>query len=174
MGLAGPAGVQGVAGSTGAQGPTTVGPTGPTGRAGPAGAQGATGYAGAQGNTELGGITGPAGSTGAAGPQGPIGPTGAQGPTAGPGGWNSYWDYTFNTNSNEILRSDSGKASDIAIYMDKNPSLRIGLDGSNTRRVGVVRDALIVAGVPASKIQTGDFGDPQLRRDGRVAVLVSN
>ena len=38
----------------------------------------------------------------------------------------------------------------------------------------VVRGALIVAGVPSAKIQTGAFGDPQLRRDGRVGVLVSN
>ncbi len=90
------------------------------------------------------------------------------------GSWNSYWEYTFNANSNEILRSDSSKAKDIANYMDQNRSLRIGLDGSNERRVVVVRDALIVAGVPASKIQTGAFGDPQLRRDGRVGVLVSN
>jgi Collagen triple helix repeat (20 copies) len=172
MGRAGPAGAQGVAGGTGAQGPTTVGPTGPTGRAGPAGAQGATGSAGAQGSTELGGITGPAGATGAAGPQGPIGPIGAQGPMAG--NWKSYWDYTFNANSNEIVRSDSTKAKEIANYMDQNRSLRIGLDGSNERRVGVVRDALIKAGVPASKIQTGVFVDPQLRRDDRVAVLVSS
>jgi hypothetical protein len=34
--------------------------------------------------------------------------------------------------------------------------------------------ALIDAGVPADKIQTGAFGDPQLRRNSRVAVLVSN
>jgi outer membrane protein OmpA-like peptidoglycan-associated protein len=121
----------------------------------------------------LGGITGPTGRTGAAGPQGPIGPTGAQGLIAGNGGWNSYRDYTFNTNSNEILRADDTKARDIAIYMDQNPSLRIGLDGSNTRRVGVVREALIEAGVPSSRIETGAFGDPQLRRNGRVAVLVS-
>jgi outer membrane protein OmpA-like peptidoglycan-associated protein len=174
MGRAGPAGVQGVAGSTGAQGPTTVGPTGPTGRAGPAGAQGATGYAGAQGSTELGGITGPAGATGAAGAQGLIGPTGAQGPMAGNSGWSAYRDYSFNANSNEILGSDSSKAKEIANYMDRNPSHRIGIDGSNERRVVVVRDALIVAGVPAAKIQTGAFGDPQLRRDGRVGVLVGN
>ena len=90
------------------------------------------------------------------------------------GGWTSYWEYTFNTNSNEILRSDRSKAKEIANYMDQNRSFRIGLDGSSERRVGVVRDALMVAGVPASKIQTGAFGDPQLRRDGRVAVLVSN
>jgi outer membrane protein OmpA-like peptidoglycan-associated protein len=174
MGGSGPAGVQGVAGSTGAQGPTTVGPTGPTGRAGPAGAQGATGYAGAQGSTELGGITGATGARGAAGPQGPIGPTGAQGPMVGNSGWSAYRDYTFNANSNEILGSDSSKAREVANYTDRNPSVRVGIDGSNERRVVVVRDALIVAGVPASKIQTGAFGDPQLRRDGRVGVLVSN
>jgi outer membrane protein OmpA-like peptidoglycan-associated protein len=92
----------------------------------------------------------------------------------GKSGWSSYSDYTFNANSNEILRSDSNKARDIASYIDKNPSLRIGLDGANAQRVGVVRDALIVAGVPASKIQSGAFGDSQLRRDGRVGVLVTN
>jgi hypothetical protein len=42
------------------------------------------------------------------------------------------------------------------------------------RRVGNVRDALINAGVPAYKIQTGAFGDPQLRRSGRVAVLLAS
>ena len=119
-------------------------------------------------------MTGPAGRTGAAGPQGPIGPTGAQGSIAGNSGWSSYRDYTFNANSNEILGSDSSKAREVANYMDRNPTVRVGIDGSNERRVVVVRDALIVAGVPAAKIQTGAFGDPQLRRDGRVGVLVSN
>jgi hypothetical protein len=52
--------------------------------------------------------------------------------------------------------------------------VRVTLDGSNDRRVGNVRDALINAGVPTYKIQSGAFGDPQLRRDGQVAVLVSN
>jgi outer membrane protein OmpA-like peptidoglycan-associated protein len=144
------------------------------GRAGPTGAQGATGIAGAAGNTELAGITGAVGGTGAAGPQGSIGPTGAQGPMVGMTGWNSYRDYTFNANSNEILRSDRTKAREIANYVDQNPSARIGLDGADTRRVGVVRDALVVAGVPSSKIQTGAFGDSQQRSDGRVTVLISN
>jgi hypothetical protein len=58
--------------------------------------------------------------------------------------------------------------------MNQNPSARVAIDGSNERRVGRVRNALIDAGVPANKIQTGSFGDPQQRRDGRVAVLVSN
>jgi hypothetical protein len=53
-------------------------------------------------------------------------------------------------------------------------SMRENFDSSNTNRVGVVRAALIDAGVRAGKIQSGALGDPQLRRDGRVEVLVSN
>jgi OmpA-OmpF porin, OOP family len=70
--------------------------------------------------------------------------------------------------------------------MAQNPSLEIGIDGStnpeggastnqdlNNRRIEAVQNALINAGVPASKIQDGAFGDPQLRRDGRVEVLIA-
>jgi outer membrane protein OmpA-like peptidoglycan-associated protein len=76
--------------------------------------------------------------------------------------------------------------NEIAGYMAHNPSLEIGIDGStnpsggaptnqdlNKRRVAAVHNALINAGVPASKIQAGTFGDPQLRRDGRVEVLIT-
>jgi len=161
-------------GSTGAVGPTTVGPTGPTGAVGATGAQGATGYTGAQGSTEMAGYAGPTGATGAAGPQGSIGSTGAQGPMVGGGSWTSYRDYTFNVNSDDILSSDGNKAREIADYMNQNPNARVAIDGANQRRVNRVRDALINAGAPANRIQTGSFGDPQQRRDGRVAVLVSN
>lgn len=150
-----------------------MGPTGPAGPAGVAGAAGTTGYTGAQGSTELAGLPGSTGATGAAGPQGAIGPTGAQGPLAGGGGWSVYRDYTFNGTSNEILRADTNKAREIADYMSRNPSSRIGIDGSNEHRVRHVRNALIDAGVPAYKIQTGPFGDPQLRSEGRVSVLIS-
>ena len=122
----------------------------------------------------MAGYSGPAGATGAAGPQGAVGPTGAQGASAGNGGWSSYRDYTFNVNSDDILRSDGNKAREIADYTNRNPSSRLAIDGFNERRVNNVRNALIDAGVPAYKIQTGSFGDPQLRRDGRVAVLVSS
>jgi hypothetical protein len=150
---------------------TTEGPTGPAGPAGATGARGATGSTGVTGNTELAGISGPTGATGATGPQGATGPTGARGTTAG--GWNAYRDYTFNVNSNEILSSDGNKAREIADYLNQNPSARIAIDGTNQARVARVRTAVIDAGVPAYKIQTGSFDDPQLRRDGRVAVLVS-
>jgi outer membrane protein OmpA-like peptidoglycan-associated protein len=42
----------------------------------------------------------------------------------------------------------------------------------SNRRVGAIRDALINAGVPASRIQLGAFGDTRLTRDRRVAVLL--
>jgi peptidoglycan-associated lipoprotein len=70
--------------------------------------------------------------------------------------------------------------------MSENPSVRVAIDGSmdprgtdprnqplSDRRIGAVRDALINAGVPASRIQIGTFGDPSLTRDRRVEVLVS-
>lgn len=70
--------------------------------------------------------------------------------------------------------ANRNRAGDIATYMNRNPSQRIALDNSNTRRIEVVRATLIDAGVSAYKIQSGAFGDPQFRRDGRVEVLVSN
>jgi outer membrane protein OmpA-like peptidoglycan-associated protein len=42
------------------------------------------------------------------------------------------------------------------------------------RRVSTVRDALIQAGVPAHRIQTGAFGDSGRRNDRRVEVLMSS
>ena len=99
---------------------------------------------------------------------------GAQGQMTGKGGWRAYRDYTFSADSNEIRRSDRGKAAEIANYLDQNPSVRVGLDGANDENVLAVRDALIAAGVPASRIRSGAFGEPYFRRDGRVAVLVGN
>jgi outer membrane protein OmpA-like peptidoglycan-associated protein len=82
--------------------------------------------------------------------------------------------------------TDTRKVSEITEYMNQNPSLRLGIDGSmdprgsdprsqdlSDRRVNTVRDALIQAGVPANRIQAGSFGDAGARRDRRVEVLVS-
>jgi outer membrane protein OmpA-like peptidoglycan-associated protein len=93
---------------------------------------------------------------------------------AGGGSWSSYRNFAFNAGSDAILGSDSDKVGEIAGYVSENPSYRVGIDGANPRRVENVRDALIDAGVPASRISTGAFGDPELRNDGRVAVLISN
>jgi len=131
------------------------------------------------------GYAGLVGNTGAAGTQGPTGPTGAQGPVGIVANWTAYREYNFNPGRAEIQPSNANTASEIAAYMEQNPSLQIALDGSvdsgatearsqnlSARRVGTVRAALIDAGVPASKIQSGSFGDPQLSHDGQVAVLL--
>jgi len=100
--------------------------------------------------------------------------------------WTSYRDFSFAFDSSDLQASDTGKVSEITAYMRENPSLRVGIDGSmdprgsdprnqalSDRRIGTVRDALIQAGVPAHRIQTGAFGDQGLRRDRRVEVLIS-
>jgi outer membrane protein OmpA-like peptidoglycan-associated protein len=79
------------------------------------------------------------------------------------------------------------KVSEIARYMRDNPSLAVGLDGSMAprgtdprdpdlckRRVEAIREALVEAGVPSSKIQCGPFGDKHLAQDRRVAVMLSS
>jgi outer membrane protein OmpA-like peptidoglycan-associated protein len=73
---------------------------------------------------------------------------------------------------------------EIADYMSQNPSLQLAIDGSvrrddangrdqglNDRRIGTVHDALIDAGVPANKMQTGVYGDTERRHDRQVEVL---
>jgi outer membrane protein OmpA-like peptidoglycan-associated protein len=168
------------------QGATTVGPAGPAGRPGEAGVQGVAGQAGAQGST-MAGVAGPAGRPGPPGPQGTVGPEGARGSGGAINRWVSFRDFTFQDGSAEIQYFDAVKVTETAAYMSNNPSHQVAIDGSmdprgtdprnqslNDRRIGAVRDALINAGVPASRIQTGTFGDPQLTRDRRVEVLVSS
>jgi len=133
----------------------------------------------------MAGIAGETGRSGPAGVQGPVGSTGAQGAVGVVDRWTSFREYVFEYNGANISTSDQSKATEIAGYVNQNPSLQIGIDGSmdprgndprdqglSDRRVGAVRDALIQAGVPASKIQTGAFGDTRLTRDRRVEVLL--
>lgn len=98
--------------------------------------------------------------------------------------WISYRTFWFDSNTVDINGSDRGKVSEIADYMQQNPSLKVGIDGSIPRdsgprnldlagrRVSTVYRALTNAGVPDSRIETGGFGDAQLVRDGRVEVLL--
>jgi outer membrane protein OmpA-like peptidoglycan-associated protein len=101
--------------------------------------------------------------------------------------WSAYREFLFDYDRAEIRASDRSKISEIASHLAQNPSLRLGLDGSpdpngnglrdrvlTERRVGAVRDALIRAGVPASKIEVGEFADPKLRRDRQVEVVLRN
>lgn len=99
--------------------------------------------------------------------------------------WTSYRDFQFDSNHAELRASDTNKVSEIALYLKANPSLKVAIDGSteprNTnlsdQRVNTVRDALIKAGVPTSRIQAGTFragtfDDPKFPRDGRVVVMI--
>jgi outer membrane protein OmpA-like peptidoglycan-associated protein len=110
-----------------------------------------------------------------------MGAAGAQGPVGSVGSWTHYRNFRFGYHSAQIRASDQSTANDIAAYMAKNPSLQIGIDATDpgnqallgNRRADAVRGALVQAGVPSYKIQTGAFGDPQLRSNGRVEVLLS-
>jgi outer membrane protein OmpA-like peptidoglycan-associated protein len=99
--------------------------------------------------------------------------------------WTLFRDLQFDYNRSELQASEKKKVSEIAQYLKSNPSLKIAIDGSmdpsgsdprnqelSDQRVNGIRDALINAGVPDSKIQLGAFGDTRLTRDRRVAVLV--
>ena len=167
-----------------------VGPRGPTGPQGPTGM---TGMTGAQG---------PAGMTGSTGQRGMTGSTGESGYYAAPqaqpatlAGWVSLRDIFFDYDKSEVRLSEMSKISDIAAYVNQNPTVRIGVDGStdllrgtykyNTslsdRRIANVRDALLRAGVSSDRIETGGFAAERARcndsnercsqRDGRVEIL---
>jgi peptidoglycan-associated lipoprotein len=154
--------------------------------------RGPAGSAGAQGSAGAAGAQGPAGAAGA---QGSIGSAGAQGPAGAVVQWESFRDFLFDFDKSDVRDSESGKAPEIAAYMKANPSIQVGIDGYadprgtnqynlalSQRRVEAVRDALVQAGVPADKIQTGFFGEARLKcsesteacwqRDRRVEVFI--
>jgi outer membrane protein OmpA-like peptidoglycan-associated protein len=158
----------------GATGP--IGPAGSMGPAGPMGAQGPAGTAGAQG--QLGSV-GPQAQTGAAKP------------------WSTFRDFLFDFDKSEIRPNETKHVADIAAYMKQNPAVNVGIDGHtdprgtdalnpglSERRVNAISEALVNAGVPASRIKTGAFGESQPKcsaptepcwqSDRRVEVLISN
>jgi hypothetical protein len=155
------------------------------GVSGSAGVQGATGMTGGEGYAMAGraGESGPAGDVGA---QGPTGPTGVQGAPGIVGVWTPYRDFTFSNDQSNVQSSEMSTVTEIAAYMVNNPSLQLGIDGSTNprdgdgpaqqnldqQRAGAIRDALVQAGVPPSRIQIGALSDPQLRRNRQVEVLL--
>jgi hypothetical protein len=87
-------------------------------------------------------------------------------------GWSLYRDFTFTGESDAIRIEDRTKAREIADHMVLNPGLRVGLDGMNQGRVSSVREALVEAGVPDWRINSGTFGEPHMRGARRVLVMV--
>lgn len=99
--------------------------------------------------------------------------------------WMTYREFWYAEDNATLHAADVNKIADIAAYMKQNPSVQIGIDGTMDpngsdprnqdladRRVESVRSALIAAGVQASRIKTGSFGDTRFRRDRRVELLV--
>jgi outer membrane protein OmpA-like peptidoglycan-associated protein len=150
------------------------------------------------------GYTGSPGPAGMTGPPGPAGPTGSQGqpgmtaspdPAAPVTGWVTLRDILFDFDTVDIRPSEMNKISDLATYVNQNPSVRVGIDGStdlsrgtnrynvalSQQRIDNVRDALIRAGVAADRIETGRFGTERVectdsteqcsQREGRVEVM---
>jgi outer membrane protein OmpA-like peptidoglycan-associated protein len=150
-------------------------------------------------------FSGPFGIAGERGRAGPAGPQGAQGP-AGPAGlqaqasaakqWASFKNFLFDADKSDIRSNEMSKVSDIAAYLQQNQPATVGIEGYadprgtdpynqrlSQRRVNAVREALVQAGVPNEKIQTGAFGEQRLQCnqstetcwqiDRRVEVLIS-
>lgn len=191
-------------GALACQGPR--GPAGPQGPTGMTGASGSQGVTGSQGRTGSQGVTGSTGSQGMTGSQGTTGAQGQPGvsssqvpPGTNPGpGWVSLREIVFEYDKANIPSSEMGKITEIATYLNDNPGVRLGIDGTTDLRRGAnrynvplsqqreanVRNALIRAGVPANKIETGSFAAERpacvnpaencALRDGRVEVLATS
>jgi outer membrane protein OmpA-like peptidoglycan-associated protein len=177
-----------------------AGPAGPPGPPGPIGMTGPPGPVGAPGPQGPIGPSGAPGPAGPVGPQGPIGTPAAQTspahPTAlAPASWTSYRDIYFDYDRSDFRAGEMVKISEMAAYSRQNPSVRLGVDGysdslgstrynatMSQRRTLAVRDALIQAGVPSDRIDSGQFSTTGpvcndsttgcLQRDGRVQVFV--
>lgn len=169
-GPAGPQGPQGPAGSIGERGPTLVGPAGPAGPAGYAGKSGDNGPAGRRGDTTAG-LVGPRGAAGPGGERGKGGPAGSIGRLGAVDCWVVYRTFWFEGTKCEIRSSDSSLTMEIAAHLKQNPSLQVGIDGEKSR-ANAVRNALIEDGISADRIHIGSYGDPKLRTERRVAILL--
>ena len=91
--------------------------------------------------------------------------------------WTSLKDIMFDYDKTSIRPSEMSKTSDIATYMNQNPSARLGIDGStdllrgtnqynvapSQQRISNVRDALIQAGVSTDRMETGGFGVARIK-----------
>ena len=124
------------------------------------------------------------------------GTTGAEGSAAvASTSWTKFNDILFDFDKSDIRANETSKMTDIAAYLQQNPSATVGIDGYadprgsdqynqalSERRVNAIRDALMKAGVARDKIQTGAFGEMRLKcqeateecwqSDRRVEVLI--
>lgn len=135
---------------------------------GPQGIQGPPGVAGPAGPAGPAGVAGVVGPAGAPGAPGAAGPTGARGADLA---WKPFDDVRFEFDSADIPAAEAAKVTDLAAYLEQNPTFRVELEGFtdprgssdynvklSTRRVTAVREALVAAGVAPERILTGAYG----------------
>ena len=102
-----------------------------------------------------------------------------------PSSWVAIRSFTFDYDNSSIGSADSNKATEISEYISRNPALQVVIDGSvnprgidphnpglRDRRVKVVREALIAAGVSAFMIETRAVGSERALGDRSIEVLV--
>jgi hypothetical protein len=93
--------------------------------------------------------------------------------------WTFYRDFWFNEDSAALEASDRDSIRDVARYVHQNNDRYLAIDAGasegalRNQRIAVIRDALVAAGVPKSRIQEGRFGDERLRRERRVEILIN-
>ena len=150
-------------------GPSTWKFYGPPGPPGPAGPPGPPGPGGPAGPAAIAGQPGPAGPQG---PQGPPGPPGSPGTAGAQARWQPLNDVLFDFDKSDVRASERSKIADIVKVAKDNPTIEIGLNGYadprggdkynqklSERRVAAVRDAVVAAGVSASRIRTVAAGE---------------
>lgn len=101
--------------------------------------------------------------------------------------WTAYREFDFESATVDVSIADTPKLREIVAYLESNPSLDIGIDGTlsaegtsladrnlSERRAASVRRALMDtgAGVASYKIMMGPFARSNRGRAGQIQVLV--
>lgn len=99
--------------------------------------------------------------------------------------WTVAHSIWFFSNHTEIDRLETAKFTALATWVGKHPGSEVGIHaptgtvdpessqaGINQSRVTAIRDALIAAGIPESRIQVGAYGNLLSAVDRRVVVFV--
>lgn len=93
--------------------------------------------------------------------------------------WSAFRELKFREGSCRISHVDAKKIAEVAGRIKRSSTMLAGLDGFSDpadgglgeRRLEAVRAELLKAGLASSRIETGAFGEPLSRREGRVGIL---
>jgi hypothetical protein len=96
------------------------------------------------------------------------------------GVWTPFTAFDFGPADVELAPTDAGKVADIVNYLNQNPGQQVRIaspfveraNDVGSRRVAAIREALLRAGVPLSRIQTGVPGSAPPPAGRRVELLV--